>query len=44
MNHSELESSLSALKIFPLLQREEEREREKKEGGREKETQKGKDM
>lgn len=42
MNHSELESLLSALTGFPLLQIEEERE--EKEGGREKETQKGKDM
>lgn len=43
MNHSELESLLSTLTGFPLFQREEERERKKK-GGREKETQKGKDM
>lgn len=34
MNHSELESSLSALKVFPLLQIEEERERRKREGER----------
>ena len=40
MNHSELESSLSAL---PSLT-DRGRRREKKEGGREKETQKGKDM
>lgn len=34
MNHSELESSLSALKVFSLLQIEEERERRKREGER----------
>lgn len=38
MNHSELESSLSALKVFSLLQIEEEREREERGRERERDT------